>query len=56
MIQVWGSPLHVLHMSMQVTFMEAVVEPSFRALAALAPQTAALALENIEKVRPGWAA
>lgn len=36
---------------MQLAFMEAVVAPSFRALSALAPNTAALALANVEKAQ-----
>lgn len=38
----------------QLAFMEAVVAPSFRALSALAPNTAALALANVEKAQAHW--
>lgn len=39
---------------MQLAFMEAVVTPSFRALLALAPNTAAAALANIEAAQAHW--
>ena len=39
---------------LQLAFMEAVVAPSFTALSALAPNTAALALANIQAAQAHW--
>jgi hypothetical protein len=39
---------------LQLAFMEGVVAPSFRALAALAPNTAELALANIRAAQAHW--
>lgn len=46
--------LKVLLCAVQLSFMEAVVAPSFRALAALAPTTATTALANVDRAAAHW--
>ena len=51
-VSLHSRPDEVWHL--QLAFMEAVVAPSFRALAALAPNTAELALANIRAAQAHW--
>jgi hypothetical protein len=53
-IIVWQFTCRIVDCHLQLAFMEAVVAPSFRALSALAPNTAALALANIQAAQEHW--